>query len=121
MPSSISSPESAEARPTPLVDWALIAGWVTGPVSFLTALEANYVLSYVACAHGSRWPMHLVTAAAILLSLAAGAWAWRAGADAAATSRRRFMGVAALALGAGFALAIAAMEFPVIALPPCRP
>src|SRR5881394_3577032 len=121
MRSSISSPESVEVRPTSGRDRALIAGWLTGPLAWLTALEANYVLSdYMVCAHGVRWPLHFVVVLAILLSLGAGVAAWGAGADRHATRRRRFMAMAGVALSLGFALVIAAMEFPALAIEPCR-
>jgi hypothetical protein len=116
MSSSISSHDSVEAKPTGLRDWALIAGWVTGPSLFLTALEVNYALANGACV---RWPLHLVVIAGVLLSAAAGMWAWRAGAGAPPHTRRRFMAAGGLALSAGSVLLLLCLEAPVFALPAC--
>lgn len=125
MSSSISYRDSDESRgsyrdsverPTRRRDWALIAGWVTGPTLFLTALNLNYALANRACL---QWPLHVVVLVGIAAAVASGMWAWRAGGGDPPSTRRRFMAAGGLAIALGSALVLASLELPVFALGPC--
>jgi hypothetical protein len=110
---------------------ALLAGVLTGPVVWLTLLEVNYVLSYVACEQGHTWFLHAATLAAAAVVACAGWLAWRSGpaADderraapvtrATSESRARWMSLAGVALSAWFVLVILAMEIPLSVLRAC--
>ncbi len=130
MPSSISRPVSHER-------WRLAALWaglLTGPIAWLTLLEVNYVLAYVACESGSTWFMHLAVVIALLVVSAAGCGAWAAShrnmlaeetltpplSDETRLQRSRWMSLAGVALSAWFVLAILAMEVPLIVLKECQ-
>ena len=113
---------------------ALWTGVLTGPVVWLTLLEANYVLSYVSCETKQIWFLHLTTLVSITLVAAAGAWGWSAGrgprelpepltspvSAQTCDSRTRWMAHAAVALSAWFIIVILAMEVPVIVLRTCQ-
>ena len=112
---------------------ALWTGLLAGPLSFLTLLEVNYVLSYVACETRSSWFLHASTAAAVALTAIAGVWSWRAGTRHATLSdecipvgpetrynRTRWMGVAAALLTVSFIIAMIALDVPVFVLSPCQ-
>jgi hypothetical protein len=95
-------------------------------VIWFTALEANYVMSYVACEVSHRWFLHAVNVASMLLVAGAGLLSWRNGpADgsapatppvSAATSetRARWMSIAGVGLSLWFILVILTMEIPVV-------
>lgn len=130
MPSSTSRPVSHE--PWRLV--ALWAGLLTGPLVWLTLLETNYVLAYVACETGSTWFMHLAVGVALLLVAVAGYAAWAASygdmmadetqtpplSDETRLQRSRWMSLAGVAFSAWFILVILAMEVPIIVLKECQ-
>lgn len=113
---------------------ALWAGVLTGPIVWLTLLETQYVLSYVACEARTTWFMHLSTGAALVL-VGGAAWAaWSASdgapydddaqsppvGDDTRRQRSRWMSLAGLALSAWFALVILAMEVPILILGVCQ-
>jgi hypothetical protein len=101
---------------------------------WLTQLEMNYVLSYVACETRQRWFLHLATAIAIMIVAAAGWWSWRArlddpfGAeqvspplsDHTIVQRVHWMAAAGVGFTGGFILLILATHFPVIILKTCQ-
>jgi hypothetical protein len=110
---------------------ALWIGILAGPVVWLAALEASYVLSYAACESRHTWFLHGSNIFSILLVAAAGWVAWRSGPAPAQESptlpgtpqmretRARWMSTAGAALSLWFILVILAMEIPVLVLPPC--
>ena len=76
MRSSTSRPgfRSAGERRQALALWS---GVLAGPVVWLTLLQTNYVLSYVACETRQTWFLHLAVAVSVVIVGAAGLWAWR--------------------------------------------
>lgn len=133
MRSSTSSPALRDAHDRRRV-LALWTGILAGPAVWLTLLEANYVLSYVACETRQTWFLHLATLLSIVLVAAAGAWGWRAGhgprelpepltppvSPETCDARTRWMAHAGIALSAWFIIVILAMEVPVIVLRTCQ-
>lgn len=111
---------------------ALWAGLLAGPVAWACLLEANYIMSYVACEQRHTWMLHVATAIALGLVAMGALAAWRAAPppasidepsldpDRTAAVRARFMALGALTLCGFFALAIAASEIPVLVLNPCH-
>ena len=113
---------------------ALWTGLLAGPIVWLTLLEVNYVLSYVACEAKTRWFLHLATAVAILLVAGAGLWSWRARiddpfgpeeispplSDHTSVQRVRWMAAAGAAFSLGFILLIVATHIPVLVLKTCQ-
>src|ERR687886_1638544 len=57
---------------------ALALGVLAGPVVWLTLLEVNYVMTYVACEQRHDWMLHLASLVALVLVAMAGLGAWRA-------------------------------------------
>jgi hypothetical protein len=110
---------------------ALWTGVLAGPLVWAALLEANYVMSYVACEQRHSWMLHLATAVALGLIALAACIAWRAAPavghhDRPSTEpgetgllRARFMVVSGLGLCAFFALVIIATDIPVLVLNPC--
>jgi hypothetical protein len=110
----------------------LLIGILAGPLAWAAVLQANYVMSYVACEQRSTWFLHAtMLAAAALVGLAA--WlAWRSGPPAAngsgqppvtpqtAESRARWMSLSGVVLSLWFLAVILAMEIPVLVLRPCQ-
>lgn len=78
MPSSTSHHGYREAHERWRV-FALWTGLLAGPLVWLTLLEWNYVLSYVACETRQTWFLHLAVIASVAIVGAAGFWAWSAG------------------------------------------
>ena len=107
-------------------------GVLTGPLVFLTALEVNYVLTYVACETQRTWFMHVAVVVAVALVGASGWLAWMHGparSDRRPTppgtpetteNRARWMSIAGVVSAAWFMLAILALEIPVMVLGPCQ-
>jgi hypothetical protein len=121
--SSSTSFRESRSRTDRRRDAALVAALLSGPILWLLALEADYVLGARACALAPV-VAGAITVVAALISVAAAAWAWRAhGArvhdPGGEPSRIRWMSYAALGLGAWFAVAILAMELPLFALRAC--
>lgn len=132
MASSISRPawdDPARGRA-----FALWVGVLAGPLLFLTLLQVNYVLSYVACEMHRTWFLHVTTVVACLLTGLAGMRAWHSRArpeleDAteAATgmvyaprSRVEWMAHLAVLSSAWFIIAMLAFLVPVVVLRPCH-
>jgi hypothetical protein len=133
MPSSTSRPGSRDAHRRLRVV-ALVTGVLAPPLLMLTLLQANYVLSYVACETRQTWFLHAATAAAVALAAASGWWAWRAGhgpldlpepltppvSAETCDSRTRWMAHASVALSVWFAIVMIAMAVPVVVLRTCQ-
>lgn len=114
--------------------FALWTGVLAGPVVWLSLLEANYVMSYVACETRQTWFLHLATAVSVVLVAAAGLWAWSQGhgpsglpepvtepvSPETCDARARWMAYAAAGSSAWFIIVIIAMEVPVIVLRTCQ-
>ena len=109
----------------------LVLGVLAGPVVWLTLLETNYVLTYVACEQRHEWMLQLATIIAVALVAAAGAGAWRARTtgttetetldqDATSELRARFLAYGGALLSAWFILVILATEIPIVILHPCQ-
>jgi hypothetical protein len=110
---------------------ALRTGLLTGPVVFLTAVEVNYVLSYVACETQRTWFLHAAVIVAAALVVASGWLAWTHGpphSDHRPTppatpetteNRARWMSIAGVLTAAWFTIVILSLEIPVLVLPPC--
>jgi hypothetical protein len=130
MPSSTSRPVSHER-------WRLAALWaglLTGPIVWLTLLEVNYVLAYVACETSSTWFMHLAVVVSLLLVSGAGYAAWAASygsilteetqspplSDETRIQRSRWMSLAGVAFSLWFIGVILAMEVPLVVLRACQ-
>ena len=128
---------SSTSRPVSHERWRLAALWaglLTGPLVWLTLLETNYVLAYVACETGRTWFMHLAIAAALLLVATAGYAAWRASygdmlapehltpplSDETRRQRSRWMSLAGVIFSAWFIIVILAMEVPILVLRECQ-
>ena len=128
MPSSTSRHAWHDPRRTV----ALWIGLFAGPVLWFTVLEANYVLSYVACESRQKWFLHAVTLVAVAAVGAAGLLSWRSGpaensehpappvTHATSESRARWMSIAGVVLSLWFMLVILAMEIPILVLRACE-
>jgi hypothetical protein len=113
---------------------ALWTGVLAGPVVWLVLLEANYVMSYVACETRQTWFLHAATAVSVVVVAVAGLWAWSQGhgpgdlpepltepvSPETCDSRSRWMAHAAVGSSAWFIIVILAMEVPVIVLRTCE-
>ena len=129
MPSSTSGRASFDGRVPDRADGRAPARWrlllaviAAGPLAWAAQLEANYVMSYVACEQRQTWMLHLCSALA-LLAVGAALVAVRRGAPPADNSDNvtRFMAAAGVALCSFFLLVILATEIPVLVVPPCTP
>lgn len=130
MPSSILHRASREPRERRR-DLILWLGVLAGPVVWLTMLETNYVLSYVACELRQTWFLHAATVVSLALVGVAGAASLaeakrERGAPHALTkahmrsdTRTIWMAWAGVAMSAWFAIVIVVTELPVMILPPC--
>jgi len=110
------------------------AGLLAGPLAWLTLLEVNYVLAYVACERQETWFMHLATVVAVVAVGAAGLAAWRAShgdmtadetlthplSDETREQRSRWMSLAGVACSIWFIVVILAMEIPIVVLKECQ-
>jgi hypothetical protein len=110
---------------------ALTAGVLAGPLVWLTLLEVNYVLTYVACEQRHDWMLHLASAVALALVVLAGLGAWRArttgpteaptfNQDETSELRARFLAYGGALMCAYFIVVIIATEIPVIVYQPCQ-
>lgn len=110
---------------------ALVLGVVAGPILFLTLLEANYALTYVACEHRQEWFLHAVTLITVALVALAGLNAWRARTpgtmeretldqEETTEMRARFLAYSGMLSAAFFIVAILAFEIPMLVLHPCQ-
>ena len=127
MPSSTSPHASHDARRTA----ALVAGLLAGPLVWFSVLEANYVMSYVACESRHAWFLHVVNLGSAVLVAFAGVLAWRSGPPENAehpsapvtreTSehRARWMAIGGVMTSSWFVLVILAMEIPMLVIPAC--
>jgi hypothetical protein len=101
---------------------------------WLTLLEVNYILSYVACETRTTWFLHLAVFLSVALVAAAGLWGWSAGRGPrglpepltppvgyeTSDTRTRWMGHASAAFSLWFIIVILAMEIPVVVLRTCQ-
>jgi amino acid transporter len=110
---------------------ALAIGVLAGPVVWLTLLEVNYVMTYVACEQRHDWMLHLASIVALALVALAGLSAWRARSrgpsEAPTTSqdetselRARFFAYGGALMCAWFSIVIIATEIPVMVYTPCQ-
>ena len=110
---------------------ALALGVLAGPVVWLTLLEVNYVMTYVACEQRHDWMLHVASLVALILVAAAGVVAWRARTtgptevptvdqDQTSELRARFLAYAGALMSAWFIIVIIATEIPVIVYQPCQ-
>ena len=135
MPSSTLLHESPRVRDRRR-EVALWTGVLAGPLVWLTLLEFNYVLSYVACETRQTWFLHVASIVSLILVAAAGVIGWRARTRArreptdserprdplspeVAETRAIWMGYVAAATSAFFILVIVATDLPVLVVPPC--
>jgi hypothetical protein len=108
---------------------ALLAAIAAGPVAWAMQLEANYVMSYVACEQRHTWMLHLCGALALAIATWGAVVSRRAGSDALAAAGPgdsddnvgRFMASAGFVVCIFFLLVIVATEIPVLLVPPCTP
>ena len=110
---------------------ALWIGILAGPVVWFSLLEANYVMSYVACEARQTWFLHAATFLSAALVAGAGWLSWRSGpaesddrrsppvTSATSESRARWMSIAGVVTSAWFILVILAMEIPLLLLGGC--
>jgi len=127
----MSSSTSHHAWHDPRRTAALWFGLLTGPVVWFTLLEANYVMSYVACESRHTWFLHGMTLVSAAVVAYAAVVAWRSGPPENAEhptspvtpdtseSRARWMSLGGAILSMWFVLVILAMEIPVAVLPSC--
>ena len=98
---------------------------------WLTLLEFNYVMTYVACEQRHDWMLHLASAVALALVALAGLGAWRArtagptemptmSQDETSALRARFFAYGGALMCAWFIIVIIATEIPVIVYQPCQ-
>jgi hypothetical protein len=110
---------------------ALVWGVLGGPIVWLTLLEVNYLLTYVACEHRHEWYLHVATFAAIVLVALSGLGAWRARTtgttetetldqDETTELRARFLAYTGVLSAAFFLIVILAAEIPMLVLHPCQ-
>ena len=133
MPSSTSHHASRDAHDRTR-ELALWTGVLAGPAVWLTLLEVNYALSYVACETRHTWFLHVATLVSVALVAAAGLWGWSAGRGPrdlpepltppvsyeTSDTRARWMGHASIASSVWFIIVILSMEIPVIVLRTCQ-
>jgi hypothetical protein len=106
-------------------------GLLAGPIVWFTLLEANYVMSYVACASRHTWFLHGMNLVSAAVVACAAVLAWRSGPPEDAEhptspitretseSRARWMSLGGAILSIWFVVVILAMEIPVAVLPSC--
>jgi hypothetical protein len=118
--------DSTESVSTALL-WT---GLLVPPIAWAFQLQANYVLVSRTCQQGSRWPLHLITLIALLITLAAGFGSWharervngmRSDDEAGHSSVARFMAVLGLMTSAMFLLVIIAQAVPSFIFHGCQP
>ena len=109
----------------------ILALWfavLAGPIAWAMNQELSYLFVPWACATGTRLMLHVVTIAALLLSLAGsvvGWQSWRKSGDSddaagSAIGRSRFMALGGMTLSVMFAVVILAQGFPSFLLSPCQ-
>jgi hypothetical protein len=97
----------------------LWAGILAGPAAWATDLVASYAVVQWTCRHQRYDVLHLVTVAAVAVTLAGALAAWRALQQSSA-DRPRFMGVLGLSMSAFFVLVIVAEAIPRWVLNACH-
>jgi hypothetical protein len=95
----------------------LVIASLAGPTVWLTQLTVAFSLVGPLCQAQLRWPMHLVTLAALVVVVAATAYCWRRRETPGAPHRR--IAASGVALGAFFAVLVLALELPTLLLHPC--
>ena len=128
MPSSTSRPVWHNRTRTAIL-WA---GVLTGPIVWLTMLEVNYVLTYVACETGRKWFMHVTVLVALSLVATAGYLSWLYGPPddpeidtrpvtrETAEQRARWMALYGVGSSIWFMIVILANEIPILVLRACE-
>jgi hypothetical protein len=110
---------------------ALWTGLLCGPIAWLLQLQIGYILIPWACAHDVQAiSLHIVTVAALLLTLAGGFINWRnwqrtgkeeLDGEGGTVSRSRFMAVLGIFTSAMFFLTILVQGMASFILHPCQP
>ena len=106
----------------------LWAGVLVGPTAMLLQLQINYALVLWACATGRTWPLHLVSAIALLVTVVAGFLAYRIWRRLAALhedgggtlARSRFMAAVGILISLLMAAVIVAQWLPIFIHHPCE-
>ena len=101
---------------------------IVPPLATLAQQSESYALVAVECASQQRLPVHLVAAAALLVTLAGVAVAWRRWRDVGAAaptdsgdevSRTRFFAIVGISVSGVMALAVAAQWLTTAFIAPC--
>jgi hypothetical protein len=105
----------------------LWAGVLVGPTAMLLQLEINYALVHWVCGSGQKWPLHLVSLLALLVTLVAGMLSFRvlqrvsAEEDAGGpVARSRFMAMVGVLISLLMIGVIVALWLPVFIHNPCE-
>jgi len=125
----MASSTSARVFPEAPRRWrTLLAAIAAGPVAWAMQLEANYVMSYVACEQRHTWMLYLSGAVAIAIAAWGAVVSRRAGNGRAAAGPgdgddnvTGFMAGAGVVVSLFFLLVIVSTEIPVLLVPPCTP
>jgi hypothetical protein len=103
-------------------------GLLLSPVAWAVQLQSAYILTVYACQSANFLPIHIVSFAALILSLIGAAISWRrwkkAGSkreidESIGIKRKRFMAILGILNGALFSLLILAQWVPSIIGVPC--
>ena len=122
-------PEPGDVEYAPVGNLALWAGVLLGPITFLVLLETNYTIEEWACRVGYWWPMHVVAAVAVAVTVFALLLAWRnwvasgrewPEGDGGSVERSRFLSALGVLTSGGFILVMIAQWIPVMILGPCQ-
>jgi hypothetical protein len=119
-------PEPAPGSPRARADAAPWYGIVVPPLAWAANELLGLALPDWVCDTGRRWPLHLITAIALVIAGAAGLYAWQAGGplegereDSRIAKRRRFMRIVAALLTLFFVFVIIAGAVPGAVHRPC--
>ncbi|HKP46396.1 MAG TPA: hypothetical protein VJT50_07340 [Pyrinomonadaceae bacterium] len=107
---------------------SLWAGVLLGPIAALSQLEANYALVLWACNTSHEWPLHLVSIAALCITLVGGALAYGTFSRLRASQedgpgtvpRARLMAAVGVLISIVMSLVIIAQWIPVFVYGPCQ-
>jgi hypothetical protein len=109
--------------------WGLWTGILAAPVAWFAQLEGNYIIASQLCPDDAQLPLHVVTLAALVITIGGAAIAWsnwrRAGTSwpddsGGPTARGRFMAALGLLLSGIFFLVIMAQGIPNFMFDPCQ-
>jgi hypothetical protein len=105
--------------------WSFAGLWLAvlaGPLLWLSALEASYVLSYFTCGQEHPVMLHLIfwIPAVILPGIAFWLWQRFVNVHQDAAHTRRWLALVGVVNAIGFAIVLIATDVPVMNLLPCR-